>query len=183
MAGDVMVSYDEIKGAEGGVDEMSVRKKYNKLTNDLIEKKLMITTMESCTCGQIASLITDTEGSSAVMKGACITYSNEAKVMEGVPSFIIEEHGVYSAETSEAMAKVCRDKYDADIGVGVTGSFGNVDLANKDSIPGEVYFSIAKRDSVRSWHCVIPKQGSRLDYKLYMADVIADCISLSIENN
>ena len=82
MAGDVMVSYDEIKGADGGVDEMSVRKKYNKLTNDLIEKKLMITTMESCTSGQIASLITDTEGSSAVMKGACITYSNEAKVME-----------------------------------------------------------------------------------------------------
>ncbi len=173
-----MVSVDEIKGVEGEINETEVREKYTNLTNTLIDKKLMITTMESCTSGQIASLITDTEGSSAVMKGACVTYSNEAKVTEGVPSSIIEEYGVYSAETSEAMAKVCRDKYDADIGVGVTGSFGNVDPANEDSVPGEVYFSIAKRDTVRSWHCVIPEQHSRLDYKLYMADVIADCINV-----
>ena len=35
--------------------------------------------MESCTSGQIASLITDSEGSSAIFKGALITYSNEFK--------------------------------------------------------------------------------------------------------
>ena len=45
-------------------DEQEIRNDYRKLTLELIKKKLMITTMESATSGQIASLITDTEGSS-----------------------------------------------------------------------------------------------------------------------
>jgi nicotinamide-nucleotide amidase len=158
------------------IEEQSVREKYRKLTETLIRKNITITTMESCTSGQIASLITDTEGSSAIIKGACITYSNEAKIMEGVSEDIIGRFGVYSTETSEAMARVCREKYDADIGIGVTGSFGNVDPNNSDSVPGEVFFSIAKRDCVRSYHCLIPAQPSKLFYKLYMADIIADYI-------
>ena len=158
------------------IEEQSVREKYRRLTETLIRKNITITTMESCTSGQIASLITDTEGSSAIIKGACITYSNEAKIIEGVPEDIIGKFGVYSTETSEAMARVCREKYDADIGIGVTGSFGNVDPNNSDSVPGEVFFSIAKRDCVRSYHCLIPAQPSRLYYKLYMADLIADYI-------
>ena len=41
-------------------------KEYELLTKKLIEKNLTITTMESCTAGLIMSLITDTEGSSAI---------------------------------------------------------------------------------------------------------------------
>lgn len=63
-------------------DEAAVRDGYRKLTRLLIEKKMTITTMESATSGQIASLITDTEGSSAVLKGAFVTYCNEAKMMQ-----------------------------------------------------------------------------------------------------
>ena len=59
-------------------------KEYELLTRKLIEKKLTITTMESCTAGLIMSLITDTEGSSAITKGGFVTYSNEAKVKNGV---------------------------------------------------------------------------------------------------
>ena len=62
--------------------ESEIRKDYENLTKQLIERNLTITTMESATSGQIASLITDTEGSSAVLKGAFITYSNEAKIMQ-----------------------------------------------------------------------------------------------------
>ena len=58
-------------------DEKEIRADYRRLTKLLIEKKLTITTMESATSGQIASLITDTEGSSAVLKGAFVTYCNE----------------------------------------------------------------------------------------------------------
>ena len=54
-------------------DENKIRETYQNLTEKLIEKKLTITTMESATSGQIASLITDTEGSSAVFQGAFIT--------------------------------------------------------------------------------------------------------------
>ena len=67
-----------------GYNESDIRKDYHNLTKLLIEKNMTITTMESATSGQIASLITDTEGSSAILKGAFITYCNEAKIMIGM---------------------------------------------------------------------------------------------------
>ena len=57
--------------------ESDIRNDYKKLTKLLIERDMTITTMESATSGQIASLITDTEGSSAVLKGAFVTYCND----------------------------------------------------------------------------------------------------------
>ncbi|MBR3225922.1 MAG: CinA family protein [Atopobiaceae bacterium] len=164
---------NEICGAEDRVDEAHVRKQYEQLTRLLIERSVCITTMESCTSGLIASLITDTEGSSAILKGAFVTYSNEAKVQQGVPAQVIETYGVYSAQTAAAMAEACRSAYAADFGVGVTGSFGNVDPNNADSVPGEVYFALSSDDGVNCYHCNVPEQTSRWAYKMYMADVIA----------
>ena len=173
---------EEINGCKGTIDESTVREKYRRLTLGLIENKLQITTMESCTSGQVASLLTDTEGSSAVVKGAFITYSNEAKIMQGVPAQLIERYGVYSPETAASMAENCRASYSADIGIGVTGSFGNVDPGNPDSIPGEVYFAITCGKGTSVYHCTVPEQPSRLDYKLYMADVIADRLLLLLSS-
>ena len=85
-------------------NEKTIREHYRGLTKLLIEKNLTITTMESATSGQIASLITDTEGSSAILKGAFITYCNEAKIQQGVPAEILDKFTVYSRETAEAMA-------------------------------------------------------------------------------
>ena len=163
---------EELRGADKPVSEAAVRGKYTELTLGLIRRGLTITTMESCTSGQIASLIT---------KGAFVTYSNEAKIMQGVPAGIIETYGVYSAETAAAMAEACRAAYRADIGTGVTGSFGNADPANADSIPGEVYFAVATGKGTDTFHCTVPVQTSRLAYKLYMADVIADRLALMIK--
>ena len=154
--------------------EEEVREKYDDLVKYLIENNISITTMESCTAGQIASLLTDTSGSSAIIKGAFVTYSNEAKIRLGVSEKIINEYGVYSKETAAEMARACREFYDADTGIGVTGTFGNVDLKNKDSIPGEVFFAISTREGTESFYCEVPEQPSRLYYKLYMANVIAD---------
>lgn len=149
-----------------------VHEEYNALTNALIEKNITITTMESCTAGLIASLITDTEGSSAIFRGAYITYSNQAKIKAGVPSWIIEKYGVYSAETAVAMATACRKAFSADIGIGVTGSMGNIDPANGDSVPGEVYFAIDFKDDIKQHHIKIMPQESRFDYKLAVADQV-----------
>ena len=164
----------DIKGAGGVIDEAAVREKFHTLTVLLIEHGITITTMESCLSGQLASLITDTEGASAIIKGAFVTYSNEAKIRAGVDAAVIEKHGVYSAETAVAMAEVCRSAFAAKIGVGVTGSFGNVDPNNADSVPGEVYFAVSTEDGTTAYHSTVPVQPSRLAYKLYMADVIAD---------
>ena len=153
-------------------DENPVFSLYAQITQNLIQKSLQISTMESCTSGMIASLITDTEGSSAVMKGAYITYSNEAKIHCGVPEEIIKEFGVYSEETAAAMAAAARRAYRADIGIGVTGSFGNTDPANPDSVPGELYFSINTGKETQTSFRRLPPQDSRHAYKLCAAALV-----------
>lgn len=155
--------------------EEDIRKTYQKITQTLIQKKLTITTMESATSGQIASLITDTEGASAVLKGAFVTYSNEAKIMQGVAAEIIEKYSVYSKETALAMAKACRETYGADIGIGITGTMGNVDPANADaSVPGQVYFSIVFDEEEKVYYRELPVQPTRLAYKLAVAQEIGE---------
>ena len=165
------------------VDEEVVRANYRRLTLSLIEKGMSITTMESITAGQIASLITDTEGSSAVFRGAYITYCNEAKIRQGVPREVIDRFSVYSTETADAMAKACAEAYSADIGIGVTGTMGNADPANPEaSVPGQVYFAIGMRErgskdpaaepAVESFYIELAPQPSRLMYKLAVAEEV-----------
>ena len=160
----------------------TVRGEYRAFTEKLLSAGRTVTLMESATGGLIASLITDTEGSSAVLKGAFVTYSNEAKISAGVPARIIDAFGVYSPETASAMAEACREAYCADIGIGITGSFGNADPSNADSVPGEVWFAVALPDSVHSFHCSVPPLPSRLMYKLYMADLVANEVLKLLEN-
>ncbi len=150
-----------------------IRAHYTMLTESLIRKQLTITTMESATCGQIASLITDTEGASAILKGAYITYSNEAKIKAGVPAEIIDTYSVYSVETASAMADTCRTAFQADIGIGVTGTMGNIDPANERcSEPGRVYFAISTSQETKTYVTDIPVQPTRLMYKLAAAEEV-----------
>ena len=113
--------------------EKDIREDNRSLTKLLIQKNMTISTMESATAGQIVSLITDTEGASAIIKGAFVTYCNEAKIMQGVPSEVIDKYTVYSKETAIAMAEACSKAYKSDIGIGVTGTMGNVDPFNKEA--------------------------------------------------
>ena len=87
------------------MEENNVRELYAEIIRTLISRGMTITTMESCTGGLIASLLTDTEGASAALRGAYVTYSNEAKKAAGVPAEILDRYGVYSKETARSMAE------------------------------------------------------------------------------
>ena len=156
-------------------EERSIRAAYEKITRILIKKGLTITAMESCTAGFLASLLTDTEGASQVLHGACVTYSNEAKILAGVPADVIEKYSVYSKETAAAMASACRKMFHADIGVGITGSFSNTDPANPvASVPGEVYFAIDTNAGSRTFFKRLPVGVSRLESKFSAAQAVAE---------
>ncbi len=147
----------------------SVRSNYKLLTEWLINRGFTVTTMESCTSGLIASLITDTEGASKALKGALITYSNEAKIMSGVSESVIRDYGVYSLETAVEMAKSCRETFGADIGIGVTGTLGNTDPSNSDSIPGEVFLAVCTSADVKSYRAVLSGIATRNEWKFAVA--------------
>ena len=112
------------------------------LIRHLIDTHTTISTMESCTSGLIASMITDTEGASAIFPGGYVTYLNETKIFIGVDPKVIEQYGVYSKECAEAMARTVQEKLHTDIAIGITGTTGNLDPNNADSVQGRVFFCI-----------------------------------------
>ncbi len=163
----------------------TIHENYENLTKYLIKNQFSIATMESATGGLIASLITDTEGSSAIFKGSFVTYSNEAKIKQGVSAEIIETFSVYSKETASAMAQACRKAYNTSIGIGVTGTMGNIDPENPEaSAPGQVYFAIDYNGNVTSYQVKIAPQKSRLEYKLAVAEELFQrmCLLLPFDN-
>ncbi len=90
----------------------------------MISRGTTLATMESCTGGQLASTLTDVAGASEYFRGGLVAYQTEEKINAGVPAEVIEEFGVYSRETAEAMATAVRERFGATFGVGITGVLG-----------------------------------------------------------
>ncbi len=147
------------------------------VTKLLIEKKMTITFMESCTSGLLASMLTDTEGASEVFKGSLVTYSNEEKLRQGVDVKIIEAFGVYSKECARAMAFAAKGQLNTDIAVGITGSTGNVDPYNADSVTGEAYVCMVIEDEVYDERIVVDVSAmSREQIKRFYADRVYEML-------
>ena len=91
----------------------------------LIGRGKMIVTAESCTGGLVAAALTDVPGSSAVVFGGFVSYSNDAKVaFLGVDAALIARCGAVSAEVAAAMAEGARRRAGVAVGVAVTGIAG-----------------------------------------------------------
>jgi nicotinamide-nucleotide amidase len=84
-----------------------------------------IAVAESCTGGLMAGRLTDRAGSSAYVLGGVVAYSNDAKVrLADVPAALIERHGAVSPEVAAALADGAIARFDAELGVGITGIAG-----------------------------------------------------------
>ena len=59
--------------------------KAERVINLLIEQKEQIATMESCTGGGLANVLTNIPGASEALLYSAVTYSNEYKIKMGVP--------------------------------------------------------------------------------------------------
>ncbi len=96
-----------------------------KLVNLLIEKKLKISTAESCTGGLVAAEIIRTAGASAVYSEGFITYADEAKMKYlGVKKSTLEAYGAVSRQTVYEMAQGCAEQTKADVTVVTSGVAG-----------------------------------------------------------
>lgn len=91
----------------------------------LAEKKMTISSAESCTGGLFSALITNVPGASDILNEAFVTYANSAKMKYlGVKEETLEKHGAVSRETAFEMAEGLRARTDADVTVGITGIAG-----------------------------------------------------------
>ncbi|MBV8085984.1 MAG: competence/damage-inducible protein A [Chloroflexi bacterium] len=106
----------------------------------LLNKGYTIATMESCTGGHVANVLTNEPGSSAYVKGGIVSYANEVKIAFGVPANVIERHGAISAETALEMASAARARLNATVGVSVTGVAGPAESEGKKA--GTVFIGL-----------------------------------------
>lgn len=91
----------------------------------LKERKMTVTTAESCTGGLVAGRIMNVPGASAVYNEGYVTYSNEAKhKLLGVDQDTLDKYGAVSRETAEEMAVGAARAAGADAAVSVTGIAG-----------------------------------------------------------
>lgn len=117
------------------------------LTNNLLEKGLLLVTAESCTGGMIAATITNSAGSSRVFERGFVTYSNNAKnEMLSVPYSVIDKYGAVSEQCAKKMVLGALSNSKADIAVSVTGIAGPNGGTDEKPV-GLVYIGVGVRGS------------------------------------
>ncbi|MBV9838518.1 MAG: competence/damage-inducible protein A [Solirubrobacterales bacterium] len=104
---------------------------------------------ESCTGGLIAARLTERPGSSDYFAGGIVAYSNEAKhALAGVPEQLISRFGAVSTEVAEALAEGAASRFEADLGIGITGIAGPGGGTDQKPV-GTVCISVCARDGRR----------------------------------
>lgn len=108
----------------------------------LVERKMTISSAESCTGGMFAQMLTDIAGVSSIFNESVVTYANEAKMEYlGVRKDTLDKYGAVSEQTAYEMAEgICRNT-GADVGVGITGIAGP-DGGSEQKPVGLVYVGV-----------------------------------------
>lgn len=130
------------------------------LQNILRSKNQTITTAESCTGGLIVSMITQQSGSSDILKGAIITYSNESKTQElNVKVENLINFGAVSVEVVSDMLDGALIKFNADYAIAISGIAGPTG-GTKTKPVGTVVIGIASKSGYKNIH-IYSLKGNR----------------------
>ena len=109
------------------------------------DKKIMLTTAESCTGGLVAGAITEIPGASGCLMGSFVTYSDFMKTrLLGVSPETLDEFGAVSEQTAREMASGAIKAASADVGVAITGIAGPGGGTEEKPV-GLVHFASARR--------------------------------------
>ena len=108
-----------------------------------------ITAAESLTAGLFQATLADFSGASSIFAGGFVTYSLEEKSkMLSIPAQELEQHGVVSHFTAQAMASQARKLTGSDYGVRLTGVAGPDSLEGHPA--GTVFIGLATPNGVDS---------------------------------
>lgn len=121
----------------------------------LRSQKMTVATAESCTAGWVAGCLACIGGSSDVLEGGWITYSNRMKMAEiGVKETTLAQFGAVSQQTAQEMAEGILANAPVDIGLSVTGIAGPGGGSAEKPV-GLVWFGLAQRNHQTVTECQI----------------------------
>lgn len=131
------------------LNDINENSAYN-LIRELYQRKLKISTAESCTGGLISKLITDVPGASKVFECGICSYSDEIKQkILNVKSETLEHFTAVSAQTAIEMATGVRILSDSDISISTTGFAGPKTSGCTDPV-GLVYIGLSHKNFSRA---------------------------------
>ena len=133
---DIIVGYEENETIETVIGKL------------LLKQNKTISTVESCTGGRIASLLSAVPGSSSYFKGSIVSYATEVKInVLGIPKNLIDQFSVVSAEVASAMALSAKNLLKTDYVLATTGNAGP-SKGDSDAEIGTVFIALATPDGV-----------------------------------
>jgi nicotinamide-nucleotide amidase len=112
----------------------------------LKEKKLTLSTAESCTGGYLAHLVTSVPGSSSYFIGSVVSYANEVKMKQlGVKEETLRQHGAVSEQTVREMVAGAVRLLGTDVAVATSGIAGP-DGGTPEKPVGTVWIAVGNRE-------------------------------------
>ncbi len=150
------------------------------LVEVLSKRNKTMTTIESCTGGLMASLLTNVSGSSAVFEAGFVTYSNAMKTkLVDVPTDLLETHGAVSQAVVEAMLKGGLKVSSADYGIAVSGIAGPTGGTEEKPL-GTVWLAWGSKDKVFSQELYFPSE--RVYFQRFIAAAGLDLVRRLVLN-
>ncbi len=117
----------------------------------LKEKKMSLSTAESCTGGSIAALITSVPGSSEYFNGGIVAYSNEVKMnLLHVSPETLEKYGAVSRETVIEMARGAMKALKTDCAIATSGIAGPGGGSIEKPV-GTVWIAVAYKNEIATF--------------------------------
>ncbi|WP_374329780.1 CinA family nicotinamide mononucleotide deamidase-related protein [Soonwooa sp.] len=149
----------------------------------LTERKLTISTTESCTGGEISKLITSVSGSSKYFLGGIVTYATQKKIdILKVSDETVTKNTVVSEEVALEMARGGQKLFGTDICLSTTGVAGPSKGEDGKDV-GNVFYSIRIHDIEKVSHLYLPYM-ERTDFMNFVAQrILQDLVAMLVQNN
>jgi len=150
------------------------------LAEILNERKLTISTAESCTGGELAKMITSNSGSSKHFMGGIVPYSTDKKFeILKVSKQTVDQFTVVSEQVASEMAKGCQELFDTDISLSTTGVAGPGKGEDGKEV-GTVFYTIRIKDQESTSKLYMPHLD-RLDFMYFVSQkILQDLVGLLI---
>lgn len=146
----------------------------------LDEKKLSVSTAESCTGGELSRLLTSIAGSSTYFLGGIVAYDYHKKIdILGVSEKTIQENTVVSEEVAKEMSFGAQKLFKTNISLSTTGVSGpNSDEFNNEI--GTAYYSIRVNDFEKTNRLHLP-HFERNDFANFVSQrVLQDLVEILV---
>lgn len=149
----------------------------------LIEKKLTVSTAESCTGGELSRVLTSISGSSAYLSGGIVAYDYQKKIeILGVSAATIQEKTVVSEEVAQEMSSGGQQLFKTNIALATTGVAGPQSDQFNNEI-GTVFYSIRVNDFEKTNRLHLP-HFERNDFVSFVSQrVLQDLVEILIREN